>query len=274
MEKIPMAARLSSFQEIELGFTEEEVRREADRCLECGCKADYYCDLRKQATEYEVAQPAYREHRHIYPLDTSHPFIERDANKCIVCARCSRVCATVQGVNAIGSVYRVGTHEGNGGSLLNTTCESCGQCVASCPVGALVAKRDMEPDREVKTVCTYCGVGCSLYLGLWGNTVVSVRGDTESPVNRGNLCVKGRFGYEFITSPERLKTPLIKKDGKFVEASWEEALSLVASKLAGYKGDQFAFLASAKCTNEENYVFQKFTRGVMGTNSIDHCART
>ena len=88
-----------------------------------------------------------------------------------------------------------------------------------------------------------------------------MRGDTESPVNRGDLCVKGRFGYEFIHSPERLKTPLIKKDGKFVEATWEEALGLVASKLSGYKGDQFAFIASAKCTNEENYLLQKFTRG-------------
>jgi formate dehydrogenase major subunit len=169
--------------------------------------------------------------------------------------------------------YRVATFEGNGGPLQNTTCESCGQCVASCPVGALVAKKEMEPAREVKTVCSYCGVGCSIYMGMRQDSVVSLRGDTEG-VNHGNLCVKGRFGYEFVTSPERLTTPLIKKNGQFVEVGWEEALELVVSRLGGYRGDQVAVISSAKCTNEENYLIQKFARGVMGTNSIDHCART
>jgi len=274
MPKIPLEARGRDFTEIELGFGAEAVVREATRCLECGCKADYYCDLREQATEYGVANPPRRE-RELYPLDRSHPFIERDPNKCVVCARCDRVCATVQGVGALGFSYRVATHEGNGGSLLNTTCESCGQCVASCPVGALVAKKEMLPAKEVKTVCTYCGVGCGIYLGVRGDSIVSLRGDRESPANRsGNLCVKGRFGYEFVNSPERLTAPLIKRNGKFEEASWEEALELVSNKLLQYQGDQFALIASAKCTNEENYLLQKFARGVMGTNSIDHCART
>lgn len=275
MPKIPLEERVSSFDEIELGFTDEMVRREAGRCLECGCKADYYCVLRKLATEYEVQAPPFREHRYLYPLDKSHPFIERDANKCIACARCARVCSNIQGVGALGFSYRVATYEGNGGSLLNTTCESCGQCVKSCPVGALVAKKEMLPEREIKTICTYCGVGCGIYLGIRGDTIVSVRGDTESPVNRhGNLCVKGRFGYEFVNSPERLTNPLVKKNGKFYEVSWDEALDLVANRLVKYRGDQFAVISSAKCTNEENYLIQKFARGVMGTNSIDHCART
>jgi formate dehydrogenase major subunit len=274
MPKIDIEARVSSFEEIELGFPEEEARREAARCLQCGCKADYYCDLRELATEYQVPAPAFRADRYIYPKDESHPFIERDANKCVACARCARVCSTVQGVGALGFSYRVATHEGPGGSLLNTTCESCGQCVASCPVGALVAKNELRPEHEVSTICPYCGVGCGILLGVRGNRIVSLRGDASAPANSGNLCVKGRFGYDFVHSPDRLTTPLIRKGGELVPASWDEALGLIASKLGGYRGEQFAFIASAKCTNEENYLFQKFTRGVMGTNSIDHCART
>ena len=273
MPKIALSARGKGFEEIELGYTEEAVRREAARCLECGCKADYYCNLRELATEYSVPEPIYREYRYLYPLDRSHPFIERDANKCIACARCDRICANVQGVGALGFAYRVATFEGNGGPLQNTTCESCGQCVASCPVGALVAKKEMEPAREVKTVCSYCGVGCSIYMGMRQNSIVSLRGDTEG-VNHGNLCVKGRFGYEFVNSPDRLTAPLIKKNGQFVETTWDQALDLVVSKLGGYRGDQVTVISSAKCTNEENYLIQKFARGVMGTNSVDHCART
>ena len=180
MPKIALRERLAGFQEMELGFTEEAAQQEARRCLECGCKADYYCVLRELATEYDVQAPGFRSDRTIYPMDKSHPFIERDANKCIACARCARICATVQGVAALGFSYRVATHEGNGGSLLNTTCESCGQCVASCPVGALVAKNELSPDREVKTVCPYCGVGCGIYLGVRGDRIVSLRGTARA----------------------------------------------------------------------------------------------
>jgi formate dehydrogenase major subunit len=140
-------------------------------------------------------------------------------------------------------------------------------------VGALTPKNMQKPAREVKSVCPYCGCGCGIYLGVRGSKIVSVRGDTDSPVNKGNLCVKGRFGYEFVNHPDRLTSPLIRRNGEFVETTWEEALDFIAGKLADYKGDQFAFISSAKCTNEENYLFQKFTRAVMGTNNIDHCAR-
>lgn len=271
--KLRPIKRRRNFQEVELGYTEEMARVEAERCLECGCKAAHECALRQLATEYGVSSTVARRDLYHYLLDGSHPFIERDPNKCISCERCVRVCTEVQGIGALSVSYRVGTVEGCNGSLANTTCVSCGQCVASCPVGALVPKREMLPSHEVKTICPYCGVGCGIYLGIRGGLVVSVRGDTDNPTNKGVLCVKGRFGCEFVNRPDRLTSPLIKQDGKFVEASWEEALDLVAGKLAKYKGNQFAVLSSAKCTNEENYVIQKFARAVMGTNNIDHCAR-
>ena len=272
MPKLKPDERRKNFQEIEQGYTEETAKREAQRCLECGCKAAHDCTLRDLATEYELASVTARKDGY-YPMDTSHPFVERDPNKCINCERCARMCLDVMRIGALSVNYRVGTAEGYGGSLLNTTCVSCGLCVASCPVGALVARKEMPPAYEVKTTCPYCGVGCGIYLGVRGGLIVSVRGDSDNPINSGNLCVKGRFGYEYVNHPERLTSPLIKRNGEFVEATWEEALDLVASKLSNYKGEQFAAISSAKCTNEENYIVQKFTRAVMGTNNIDHCAR-
>ena len=272
MPKIGLERRLRGFDEIELGYSEEGARQEAERCLECGCKAEETCLLREYAAEAGVPPVSIQTGRR-YALDRAHPNIERDPNKCISCQRCARICSQVQGIGAVSVLYRVGTTEGHGGPLLDTNCESCGLCVASCPTGALVAARDLKPARTVKTVCPYCGVGCGLELGVRGRKVVSVAGDKTNPVSHGNLCVKGRFGQDFIGSPERLSTPLIKRDGKFEAASWDEALDLVAKRLSVYKGDQFAQLASARCTNEENYVIQKFARGVMGTNNVDHCAR-
>ena len=160
--------------------------------------------------------------------------------------------------------------------LADANCQFCGACVDACPVGALVersARWSAVPDRVVTTICPYCGVGCQLNLEIKNEKIVRVVPDENGPANKGQDCVKGKFGLDFVSDPARLTTPLVKKDGEFVEVSWDEALELIASKLSEYKGDQFAAISSAKCTNEDNYVFQKFTRGVMGTNNIDHCAR-
>jgi len=174
--------------------------------------------------------------------------------------------------------------------LLESICESCGECLQRCPTGALVSKHAAQPASEVLTVCPYCGVGCSIYLGVRNNRIVSVRGDTKSPVSRGGLCVKGRFGIDFARHPDRLTVPLIRKEGVgkdvdsnadlaeiFREATWGEALDLVAGRLTEikqeYGPDSIGVLSSAKFTNEENYVMQKFARVVVGTNNIDHCAR-
>lgn len=208
--------------------------------------------------------------------DTSNPFFNLDHNKCILCGICIRTCDEVQGVNALDYGFRgyntVVSTFGNK-PIKESVCESCGECVVRCPVGALYPTKTSVPSIEVKTVCTYCGVGCNIFLGVRGNKVVSSRGDRDSIVNNGRLCVKGRFGYEFINHGDRLKTPLIKKNGAFVEASWDEALDLIAEKFSASKKEKFAALSSARITNEENYIVQKFTRAVMGTNNIDHCAR-
>jgi NADPH-dependent glutamate synthase beta subunit-like oxidoreductase len=155
-------------------------------------------------------------------------------------------------------------------------CQFCGACVDSCPTGALVERSAQyadSPDRIVKTICPYCGVGCQLKLEIKAEQIVRVVPDPMGPANHGQACVKGKFGLDFVHDPNRLTTPLIKRDGKFNEATWDEVLEEVASKLANFNSDEVAVISSAKCTNEENYLIQKFTRSILGTNNVDHCAR-
>ena len=158
----------------------------------------------------------------------------------------------------------------------------CGECVQVCPVGALVekdARYQVRPweTTKVRTTCTYCGVGCQLYLHVQDNKVVAVTGVEGVAPNYGSLCVKGRFGFDFIGSSERLTTPLIKEGGAFREATWDEALEKVANTFTDIRvqhgADSIGMLTSARVTNEENYIANKFTRAVLKTNNIDHCAR-
>jgi len=165
----------------------------------------------------------------------------------------------------------------NGRTLREVGCKFCGACVDSCPTYALVdlAIRGLaEPDRVVTTICPYCGVGCQLKLEVKDEKIMASIPDPDGVANHGQACVKGRFGIaEFVHHPERLTSPLIRKNGELREASWDEALELVVKKLRGYTPDEVGVIASAKCTNEENYVMQKFARAVLGTNNVDHCAR-
>jgi len=254
------------------------------------------CELLKVARYLGIEQnrvDRLRKSTQLLPVDDSHPAFIRDLNKCILCAKCVRACHEIVCHDAIdiafrGNSARIATFGDK--PIVESVCKSCGECIARCPTGALVPKWEKLPATEVETICPYCGVGCSLYLGIRDNKVVSVRGDPDGPANRGSLCVKGRWGYDFLSHPERLTTPLIRipgvpreagQDSKvhevFCEASWDEALELAAKRLLelkqNYGPDSIAALSSAKCTNEDNYVMQKFVRAVLGTNNIDHCAR-
>ena len=164
-----------------------------------------------------------------------------------------------------------------GQTLREVGCEFCGACVDSCPTGALAdaATRGFaKSDRVVTTICPYCGVGCQLKLEVKDEKIIASKPDPDGAANHGQACVKGRFGIaEFVHHSERLTVPLIRKNGELKESSWDEALELVAKKLKSYSPQEVAVIASAKCTNEENYVMQKFARAVLGTNNVDHCAR-
>jgi predicted molibdopterin-dependent oxidoreductase YjgC len=254
-------------------------------CLTCHKNGN--CRLQDYAYYYGVRADAFKGEKHQYPIEDDNPFIVRDMNKCILCGRCVRVCEEIQGNNVIDFAYR-GFNAKVGPAMdvkLSDTdisnCAFCGNCVAVCPVGALTEKAMLGKGRQwdvekVTTTCPYCGVGCNFDLNVKDGRVIGVT-STEGDVNGRYLCVKGRFGYGFIHHPDRLTTPLIKKDGKFVEATWEEAIGLVAQKLGSVKEKEgpeaIGVLSSARCTNEENYLMNKLSRAVFGTNSIDHCAR-
>ena len=267
-------------------WTDFQLRSMAAKEHKDLCPAYGECRLQDLAVRYQVKTNHFAPAEVSKPIESVNPFIVRDFSRCILCGRCVQACNEVQVNNAINFEYR--GHESRivtegDRPLKDSDCVFCGECVQVCPVGALIPKADLfsEPSstetKKVRTICSYCGVGCQLYLHVRDNKVIKVTGVEDVGPNFGSLCVKGRFGYDFIHDPKRLKTPLIKENGKFREGSWDEALDLVAEKLTQIKKesgpDSIMVLSSARITNEENYLAQKFTRAAIGTNNIDHCAR-
>lgn len=253
-------------------------------CMTCQKMGD--CSLAQYAYEYGVSGNVFPGEKRNLSLDDTNPFILRDPSKCILCGKCVRVCREEQ-VNGVLDFSSRGFHTRVGPAFDQTyeesECVFCGSCVAVCPVGALTEKQMVGKGRpweitKVQTTCSYCGTGCNFDLNVHDGKVIGVTSNPESPVNGRSLCLKGRFGFDLTHNPNRLTTPLIKKDGTFVEASWDEALDLVAQKFKdiaeAHGPDSLAALSSAHCTNEENYLMQKFMRAVIGTNNVDHCART
>ena len=261
-----------------------KTMEEEDHFALCSAYGD--CRLQELAVRYQIRETTFTPSETRYPMEKASPFIVRDFSRCIMCGRCVQACNDVQVNQAISYGYRgaeskivtVGDRP-----YINSDCVFCGECLQACPVGALVAKKDLSEKRpksepkKIRTTCSYCGVGCQLYLHVSEGKVVKVTGVEDVGPNYGSLCVKGRFGFDFVHSKERLTKPLIKENDHFREASWDEALSFVAEKLMAIKKtsgpDAIALLSSARITNEENYLAQKLTRAVLGTNNIDHCAR-
>ncbi len=265
---------------VELLLTRHKIH-----CLTCESNGN--CDLQDLAYDmeidmdslsFEIVEPN-------DPADSSSPAIIRDPSKCILCGRCVSACQDERVEHILGFVERgsdVRIASGMSQPLINTDCTYCGECLQVCPTGALIEKQSRFMGRwwelkRVDTTCPYCGVGCTVELYVKDGRIVKVRGAEGGVENRGSLCVKGRFGYDWVNSQDRLTTPLIKREGKLEPATWDEALDLVASKFQElkrvYGNSALAGLASAKCTNEDNYIFQKFVRMCFGNNNVDHCAR-
>jgi formate dehydrogenase major subunit/formate dehydrogenase alpha subunit len=313
-----------------------------NECMTCEVNGD--CELQDLVYEYDVPWPEHNGRRHAYPVNPDpNPFIFIDRNKCILCSRCVRACAEIQNRDVwniadrgFGSKLVAGADQ----NLLDARCESCGQCVAYCPVGALYDKMSLGQGRvsqitKVRTTCSYCGVGCNFDLNVRGGKVVRVTSTPDAPVNGMATCVKGRYGYDYVHHADRLTRPLVRakwlneaelerrtangewrisdselqaperkpqmadrkrrkrddrpahdeaahptirpKQSPWVEVDWSTALDVVARKFTAVKaesgGDAIAVLTSAKCTSEENYLVNKLTRQVIGTNNLDHCAR-
>ncbi len=263
------------------------------------CDASGSCELQDLAYEYEVKVPewGYKGTRYVKDSDPN-PFVRVDLNKCILCRRCVLACAEIQVRNVWGVANR-GFEEkivaGADTTMLDARCESCGQCVAYCPTGALTNKMSYGLGRahqvkKVTTTCTYCGVGCQFDLDVKDNRIIGVSSNPNAPVNGMALCVKGRYGYDFVHHADRLTRPKVRRyllEGgtksrqgsgwDWVETDWETALTITADKLRMVRDtagpDSIGVLTSAKCLNEENYLMNKLARQVIGTNNIDHCAR-
>lgn len=260
--------------------------------LDCmTCDADGDCELQELAYEFGIKKSEFLVEREAFEgaKETawdSNPFIQFDPQKCILCRRCVDACENQALVEAIGVAMRgsnsvVSTPFNL--PLEQTDCQFCGACVQACPVGALVEKPRIGKGKifnleKTDTVCSYCGTGCnvSLYSDK-KNDLVMARGIKDALPNKGRLCVKGRYGYEYVNSGERLTKPLIKENGKFRETTWEEAIAYTATKLQEIKDkfgpDAIGVLGSSRCANEDNFAVQKFARAVIGTNNVDNCAR-
>ncbi|MFM9985835.1 MAG: formate dehydrogenase subunit alpha, partial [Flavobacteriales bacterium] len=257
-----------------------------DHPLDClTCEVNNNCELQTVAARVGIRDVRYPEGKNHLDRkkDLSHAYMTTDFSKCINCFRCVRACDEVQGefvLNMSGRGFDSHIIKSANDDFKNSDCVSCGACAQACPTSAIsdiFESKSVEVDEKVRTVCTYCGVGCNLEVAVKGGKVKSIQAPYDADVNEGHTCLKGRFAFSFYNHPERLRSPLIKKNGEFVEATWDEAYDYIAKEMTRIKTDlgpdYIAGISSARCTNEENYLMQKFMRAVIGTNNIDSCAR-
>jgi len=242
-------------------------------CPVCDKSGD--CDLQNLTYEYKVNSNRFKDEKFNHSIDYNNPLIERDMNRCVLCGKCARICDEIVSFGALTFIDRgIETKIGcEFDDALN--CEFCGSCISVCPVGALLARPFKHKARfwamtKHTSVCGYCGTGCNLTLGVKDNKVLTTIYDENQGFHKGQLCVRGRFGYQFINSPKRLTTPLVRKNGTLVESTWDEALELVAGRLKG--GSSVAALATPRLTNEELALFKKLMVENVGSKNFDHAA--
>ena len=249
------------------------------------CEVDKNCELQTVANDLGISDHRYnnpKQHKGT-PKDTSHSYMRMNLDNCINCGRCVRACDEIQGsfvltMSGRGFESRITTD--NDMLFGDSSCVSCGACAHTCPTDAIsdvFQSKSVKVDKKVRTTCSYCGVGCNLETSVKDGKVVAIDTPKETEVNAGHTCIKGRYAFGFYDHPDRLRSPLIKRNGKFEEASWDDAYEYIKQKLEKIKNesgpDAIAGISSARCTNEENYVFQKMIRAAIGTNNIDCCAR-
>ncbi|MBJ6752724.1 molybdopterin-dependent oxidoreductase [Geomonas anaerohicana] len=246
-------------------------------CPVCDAAGD--CDLQNLTYEYKVNMNRFVDEKFNHEIDYENPLIERDMNRCIHCGKCARICDEIVSYGAYTFINR--GIEAKMGTEFDgpLNCEFCGSCVSVCPVGALNSRPFKFKARwwalqKTKSVCSYCGTGCQLTLGSKDGKVLTTIYDENQGFHNGQLCTRGRFGYQFVNSDKRLTAPLVRRNGKLQEATWEEALAEVTTRLAAGKSDpaSIAALATPRLTNEELFLFGKLFRGTIGTDNIDHSA--
>ncbi|MGF7058220.1 FAD-dependent oxidoreductase [Brassicibacter mesophilus] len=280
MPHLSTEVRKTNFEEIVLGYDEKSAKEDAMRCLECGCHDVHECKLIKYSNEYDVQPQRLSGEVHNRQMKDEHPFIMRNPDKCILCGLCVRVCDEIMGVTALGLVDRgfdTIVKPALNLPLNKTGCISCGQCVSVCPTGALQERLAVDKSVPVETnvtttVCSHCSVGCNINLNTRGELLMRSLPVKDSKVDQGLLCSKGRFGFDIAEKDKRLTMPLIKKDGKFEEVSWEEAFLFTAKKAQSltllYGGNSIALSVSDRYTNEEIYLAEKFGHEVLKTDNI------
>ncbi len=257
-----------------------------DHPLDClTCEVNGNCELQTVAAKVGVRKVRYPagENHLDRAKDHSHPYMTSELSKCINCSRCVRACDEVQGqfvLSMHGRGFNARIIKGLDVSFEDSPCVSCGACSQACPTSAIsdfFQSKSIEATKKTRTICTYCGVGCNLNVATKGSEILSIQAPADSEVNHSHTCLKGRYAFKFYNHKDRLRTPLIRYNGHFQEATWDEAYDYIAKNLKRIKdehgGNAVGGISSARCTNEENYIMQKFIRTVFGTNNIDACAR-
>jgi len=257
-----------------------------DHPLDClTCEVNGNCELQDVAAEVGIREVRYEDgDNHLdKPKDLSHPYMTSDFSKCINCYRCVRACDEVQGefvLSMSGRGFDSHIIKGIDQSFMESDCVSCGACAQACPTSAIsdvFQSKSVKPEETTRTICTYCGVGCNLEVATRNGEILSIQAPYEAEANGGHTCLKGRYAFKFYNHPERLTSPMIKRNGEFEEVSWDEAYDFIVDefrRIIREDGpDAIAGISSARTPNEENYLMQKFMRAIVGTNNIDCCAR-